>query len=55
MRVAIFSNVHAGLSAVEGTLGDIEVADVEAAARAIEAAGLPSEFADQLREARGHR
>jgi hypothetical protein len=29
--------------------------DVEAAARAIEAAGLPSEFADQLREARGYR
>ena len=29
--------------------------DVEAAAKAIEAAGLPSEFADQLREARGYR
>lgn len=29
--------------------------DVEAAARAVEASDLPSEFADQLREARGYR
>jgi putative phosphoesterase len=29
--------------------------DVEAAARAVEASGLPSEFAAQLREARGYR
>jgi hypothetical protein len=28
--------------------------DVEAAARAVEASELPSEFADQLREARGY-
>ena len=45
---------------IETARGSVSVAfrrvdyDVEAAARAVEASELPSEFADQLREARGY-
>jgi diadenosine tetraphosphatase ApaH/serine/threonine PP2A family protein phosphatase len=82
MRVAIFSDVHANLPALEAVLvgsagkpkdgdpracwalidtkdGSVEFRrvdhDVESAARAVEESDLPSEFADELRHARGYR
>lgn len=55
MRIAIFSDVPANLPALEAVLADIDATGVDGRYALSDASTLPTEFADQLREARGHR
>jgi len=58
MKIALFSDIHANLPALQAFFDSVEAQkpdaigyDVEAAARAIEVSPLPDEFADMLRKA----